>query len=160
MPRTPDLSPIEFRHALLDHGFAYLGAAVDLYVDLRFPKPGHYLASVRDSRRRILRRETLDALLADRATSETAKKAADAVRMRQEKIAATIAPVALPPIRANLADAAAVAQLADDFVMQSTRSDGVVFADLKLMGWRDEQIRQHSPAARILAYRRQETVLA
>lgn len=160
MPPRPDLDPREFRNALNEHGFAYLGRTVDRFVDIRFPKAGRYFEPVRDARKRTLRRETLESLMKARrsAEAEAAQIAAEAAR--KQAIAAAIAPVAHPPCRASLTDAAAIAQLADDFMIQSTRAEGVVRGDLILMGWQPAQLEAHADAARTLAYRRQEGVAA
>lgn len=65
MPSAVDLTPREFRNALLDHGFAYL-PPIDRYVDIRQPMPSRFLDPVRDANGEILRRETLAALRATR----------------------------------------------------------------------------------------------
>lgn len=157
--KPSDLSPVEFRNALVDNGFAYLGRSVDRYVDIRHRRPGRYLEPVKNAKKRILRRETFAALLAWRAEAEAEKAAAMAVAVRHAAVASAIAPRAAPVARASLTDpAAAVAQLADDFVIHSTRAEGVVRGDLILIGWLPAQLDDHAEAARLLAYRKQEGV--
>jgi|GEM_PF-3367181 len=153
--RSTDLSPRDFRNALIDHGFAFLGRSLDRYVDIRHRKVGRYLDAVLDGRGRIRRRETLQALLAARKGFEAEEAAALAKSLRQAGIAAAIAPVALTPCRADLSEEAAIAQLADDFLLGVTASEHITFASLLQKGWRPEQLKQYGPAARIVADRRQ-----
>jgi hypothetical protein len=157
LPRPADLSPKQFRDALLDHGFAFLGRATDLFIDIRHPKRGTLKAVKAGGK--ILRRETFAALLAARTTAEIEKAQAIAERARIERVAGAIAPTALPPCRADLTDAAAIAQLADDFIVSATRAEGVAWGDLIRMGWNAEQLKTHADAARAVADRRQSLVL-
>ncbi|MDP1866963.1 MAG: phospholipase [Bradyrhizobium sp.] len=159
-PRSDDIDPREFRNALNENGFAYLGRTVDKFVDIRFPKAGRYFEPVKDARKRTLRRETLARLMAARHSAETEAAQTAAEAARKQAVAAAIAPAAHPPCRASLTDAAAIAQLADDFVLQSTRAEGVVRFDLILLGWQPSQLDAHADAARMLAYQRQEGVAA
>lgn len=160
MPRKPaDLSAAEFNRQIKLQGFAAVGATGG-FIDLtRKGEQLQRLEGVREGRG-LKRRETLAALLAGRAKRKAADARVDRARAKRERIAAAIAPVAVSPVREGLSGPAAIAQLAEDFVVQSTRSEGVVFSDLLLMGWNAEQIREHEQAARLLAYRRQERVLA
>lgn len=157
LPRTADLSPKEFRDAVIDNGFAWLGRSTDRFIDIRHPRRGTLKAVTAGGK--ILRRETFAALLTARTTAEIEKALAAAERARVERIAASIAPTALPPCRADLTDAAAIAQLADDFIVNSTRAEGVAWGDLIQMGWNAEQLKAHAPAARAVADRRQHLVL-
>lgn len=157
--RPADISLIEFRHALVDQGFCWL-TPIGQYIDIRHPRPGRYLAPVTDTRGRILRQKTLDALLAWRTEAEAEKARDTREAARRQAIAEAIAPCALPVARSSLQGAEAVAQLADDFIVASTRADGVVKADLLRMGWLAEQLREHAETARAVAYRRQEGVAA
>ena len=43
----PDLTPREFRDAVAELGFAYLGGSVDKFVDRKFRKAGQYIDMVR-----------------------------------------------------------------------------------------------------------------
>jgi len=162
LPRAADrddISPIEFRHSLADHGFAFI-RPVNGYVDIYHPVPGRYVPPVTDARGRVCYQATLDLLFATRKADEAVKARAAEEARRQAAIADAVAPKALPVARATLQGPQAIAQLADDFVVASTRSEGVVKADLLLLGWTGEQIEAHAPAARLLAYRRQEGIAA
>lgn len=105
--------------------------------------------------KRLNRQATLDALKADRKARQDAAKAAEALQIERERIAERIAPTALPAPRASLEGAAAIAQLADDFIIIATRSEGAALPDLLRMGWRKSQVFEHTDAARSLAYSRQ-----
>lgn len=154
MPRAaPDLSAIEFRHALLDKGFAYL-TPIDRYIDIREPTPGRYLEAVKDAHGRIQRRQTIAALLAARGQVEAARAVIRAENDRRMAVAGRIAPQVLPPCRADLAEEAAIAQLADDYLTRMSSAGAVGFGDLMQMGWRAEQLKQHGEAARIVADRK------
>lgn len=157
--RPADLSLIEFRHALVDNGFAWIRPS-NVFVDILFPRAGRYTSPVTDKRGHTLRQATLDRLFADRELARAEKAEAAAESRRQAAIAETIAPRAAPIARATLQGPAAVAQLADDFIVAATRNEGVVKADLILMGWLPSQLGEHAEAARQLAYRRQEGVAA
>lgn len=162
MPRAnaADLSPSEFRRALSELGFAYLGFSVDKYVDLKFPRRGRYVDPVRGPRKRMLRRRTLEALQAARSKHERERQAVDAIRARQAATAARLAPRAAPVDRATLANAAAIHQLAEDFRIMATASEGVTFKDLILAGWSREQIIAYGDDARRLGYARESGAAA
>ncbi|MBN8987454.1 MAG: phospholipase [Rhizobiales bacterium] len=149
-----DLSPKQFRDALVDNGFAYLGRTVDRYVDIRSPRPGRLFEPVVNAKRQTLRRETLAALLAGRNEVAEAQRLIREANDRRLAAAAAIAPVALPTCRADLTDTAAIAQLADDFLTRIASAGSVDFKGLIQMGWRPEQLRQHADAARAVADRR------
>lgn len=155
---TSDLSAREFRNLLLDNGFAFLGRGVDAYIDLHHPRRGR-IEAIKEGAR-ICRQATFDALLAARGKAEAEKKATEAMRSKLEAAAARIAPTALPACRADLKGAAAVAQLADDFVTASGTIEGVTFASLIQKGWRATQLNEHGPAARAVADRRQSLMVA
>jgi hypothetical protein len=143
------------------NGFAQLRGGY--FLDLRAPRAARETArheGVRDARRRLNRRATVDALLAARAEREAAAAAADAAQAERERIAASIAPVVLPPARSGLKGAAAIAQLADDFITITTTAEGADLHALERMGWRRAQIFEHTAAARTLAYSRQDGVPA
>lgn len=158
MPRPTsapsDLSPKEFRDALIDNGFAFLGRAVDKYVDIRAPRPGRLYEPIRNAKRQTLRRETLAALLGARAEIVEAQRLIRAENERRQRIAATIAPVALPPCRADLQGPAAIAQLADDFLTRLASAGSVDFKALIQMGWSAPQLREYADPARAVADRR------
>lgn len=154
MPRRqPDLTHREFRETLIDNGFAWLGRSINKVIDLHHPRRGALDAVL--SGKQIDRRATLAALLAARKAAQDEQAHADAERARVVAFAATIAPTALPPCRADLTDEAAVAQLADDFVLGTTSADGITFGALIRKGWSASQLRRHADAARALADRRQ-----
>jgi DNA invertase Pin-like site-specific DNA recombinase len=150
----PDLSPKQFRDALLDHGFAWL-TPIGRYIDIRQRVPGRYLAPVKDARGRILRTRTLAALLAARAEVEAAQEVIRAANARRQAIAAKIAPHVLPPCRADLTGTRAIAQLADDFILGTTTAEGIDFKSLINKGWSASQLREHAEAARAVADRKQ-----
>lgn len=156
----PDLTPREFRDAVAELGFAYLGGSVDKFVDRKFRKAGQYIDMVRGERRRPRYAATLAALKAARSAAERASAALEAERARKAKIAATLAPVALPADRASLQGEAAIHQLAEDFRTIATRSEGVTWRDLMVLGWQPAQITEHTEAARQLGYARENGVAA
>jgi hypothetical protein len=158
MPRASDLSPKQFRDAVIDNGFAYLGRSIDAYIDIRHPKRGTIKPVT--AGKQTLRRETFAALLAARTTAEIEKTLAAAERARTEAVAAAIAPSALPPCRADLTEAAAIAQLADDYLTRMASAGCVGFGDLLQMGWNADQLKQLGDAARAVADRKQIAVLA
>lgn len=161
MPRRPDdISKTDFAYQLRLHSLAYL-RNIDRFIDLKHPKAGRYVLPVLDEAGgRLLREASLHSCLAARAAYEA--ELAEKARAEQTKadLAEQLAPAAIAPCRADLDGPAAVNQLADDFIVQTTRHDGVVFADLIRMGWQAEQLKQHTPAARIVAQRRQEKQMA
>jgi len=155
MPRRlDDISKTDFAYQQKLHSLAYL-PNIDRFLDLRYPKAGRHVVALRDAAGRLLRRASIDSCLAARAAYEA--ELAEQTRAEQQKadLATRLAPSALAPCRADLTGPAAVNQLADDFIVQSTRNDGVVFVDLIRMGWTGVQLKQHAPAARIVAQRRQ-----
>ncbi|WP_448031513.1 phospholipase [Bradyrhizobium liaoningense] len=162
MPIRPvkDISKTDFAYQLRVHSLAFL-PNINRFIDLKHPKAGRHILPVMDETGRHMRREaSIESCLAARAAYEA--ELAEKARAEQQKadLADRLAPSALPPCRADLDGPAAVNQLADDFIVQTTRNDGVVFADLIRMGWQAEQLKQHTPAARIVAQRRQEKQMA
>lgn len=152
VPRPTDLSAADFVLQLRLHGFMHLRAE-GRFADVRAKGCPRTEPVMRG--RRLDRQATLDALQRDRKARQDAAAAAEAVQIERERIAALIAPAALPAARAGLEGAAAIAQLADDFIVLTTRSDGAALPDLMRMGWRKSQIFEHTDAARSLAYSRQ-----
>ncbi|QDW39028.1 phospholipase [Bradyrhizobium sp. KBS0727] len=148
-----DLSPKEFRDALVDHGFAYL-TPIGRYVDIRERQVGRYLDPVRDRSGRILRRQTLAALLAARDQAEAARAMIRQAHARRQAIAGKIAPHVVSPCRADLKGTAAIAQLADDFLTRFASAGHVQFLDLIQMGWRADQLKAHADDARAVADRK------
>jgi hypothetical protein len=65
--RRRDMCPYIYRAALIEQGFAWLGAEIGLFVDIRHPIAGRYFEPLRDDRRHVLRTETLAALILWRA---------------------------------------------------------------------------------------------
>ncbi|GLR92838.1 hypothetical protein [Bradyrhizobium liaoningense] len=108
----------------------------------------------------MLRGASIDSCLAARAAYEAELAEQKRAERQKANLADRLTPSALAPCRADLDGPAAVIQLAEDFIVQTTRNDGVVFADLIRMGWQAEQLKQHAPAARIVAQRRQEKQMA
>ncbi|WP_456622173.1 phospholipase [Bradyrhizobium sp. P5_C12] len=157
MPGPTDLSAADFALQLKLHGFMHLRAE-GRFADVRAKGCPRTEPVMRG--RRLNRQETLDALLKDRKGRQEAAAAAEAVQIERERVAETIAPRALPAARAGLEGAAAIAQLADDFIVISTRSEGAALPDLVRMGWRKSQIFEHADAARTLAYSRQNGAAA
>jgi hypothetical protein len=154
MPRaTPDLTPKEFRDALIDHGFAYL-TPTGRYVDIRQRQPGRYLDPVKDERGRMLRRQTLAALLKARSDADAAQALIRQANARRQAIAAKIAPHVLVPCRADLTGTAAIAQLADDYLTRFASAGHVQFLDLIQMGWSASQLKAHADDARAVADRK------
>jgi len=153
-----DLSPIEFRNALTDHGFVHL-PGLDRYVDIQSRQVGRYLEPVKNAGK-TLRRATIAALLAARAERNQAQTLIRAANDRRQKLAGKIAPQVLPPCRADLKAAAAIAQLADDYLSRLASAGCVGFGDLLQMGWSADQLKQHGDAARAVADRKQSMVLA
>lgn len=156
MPRRParpkDLSAPEFRAELKRLGFLRLSLQGS-FCDIRAkncPRTMPVMAG-----RRVNRRATLEALLADRRSRQAASDVAEAAQAERERIAATIAPVALTPPRDGLQGAAAIAALADDFIVLTTRSESAAFPELMRLGWRKTQLFEHADAARALAAQRQ-----
>ncbi|MCW2086694.1 UNVERIFIED_ORG: hypothetical protein M2193_008869 [Bradyrhizobium japonicum] len=157
MPRPLDLSAAAFDQQLKLHGFFQIRAE-RRFADVRAKGCPRTEPVMRG--KRLDRQATLDALLRDRKARQDAAAAAEAVQIERERIAAMIAPPALPAARASLEGAAAIAQLADDFIVLTTRSDGAALPDLMRMGWRKSQIFEHTEAARSLAYSRQNGAAA
>lgn len=155
--RPADLSAADFALQLKLHGFLHLRAE-GRFADVRAkgcPRTEPILHG-----RRIDRQRTLAALLRDRKARQDAAAAAEALQIERERTAETIAPTALPAARASLEGAAAIAQLADDFITITTRNEGVALPDLLRMGWRKSQVFEHTDAARSLAYARQNGATA
>jgi hypothetical protein len=157
MPCRPDdISKTDFAWQLRLHSLAFL-PNINRFIDLRYPEARrHILPVMAEDGRTLLREASIRSCLAARAAYEA--ELAEKARAEQNKadLAGRLAPAAIAPCRADLDGPAAVNQLADDFILQTTRNDGVVFADLIRMGWQAEQLKQHTPAARIVAQRRQE----
>lgn len=155
--RTGDISPAKFRQALKANGFVYHTLS-RTYSDVRVRGAAAVTSVMRG--RRVDRRATLGALFAARAAREAEIALDAAARAEQRRLAATIAPLALPPPRDRLEGSAAIAQLADDLVVITTRSDAVTYTDLRRIGWLPSQIDAHAEAARSLAYFRQNGAAA
>lgn len=155
--KPTDLSAADFALQLKLHGFLHLRAEAR-FADVRAKGCPRTEAVMRG--KRLDRQATLDALLAARKARQDAAEAAEALQIERERVAETIAPRALPAARAGLEGAAAIAQLADDFIVISTRSDGADLHDLVRMGWRKSQVFEHADAARTLAYARQNGAAA
>jgi hypothetical protein len=67
--RRRDMCPYAFRAGLVDAGFAWLGAEIGLFVDIRHHRDGHYFEPIRDAAGRVQRTETLAALIIWRANA-------------------------------------------------------------------------------------------
>ncbi|QDP20696.1 phospholipase [Bradyrhizobium cosmicum] len=152
MPRPTDLTATAFDQQLKLHGFFHIRAE-GRFADVRAKGCPRTEPVMRG--KRIDRQATLAALLAARNARAEAAAATEAVQIERERVASLIAPVAMPPARASLDGAEAIAQLADDFIVLTTRSDGAALPDLLRMGWRKSQVFEHTDAARNLAYSRQ-----
>lgn len=155
MPRAkanPDINARQFRNTCHDEGFAWLGGTAQKFVDLRFPAWGRYILPVRNARGTILHAETLAALRASRARSEQDKQRAEAAARRMQDMALRLAPQALSPPRAQLADAEAIAVMADDFRILHAAKGHAEWADMLLRGWSKEQLKQYGDAARQAGY--------
>lgn len=150
-----DISKTDFAHQLRLHSLGWL-PGIDRFVDLQHPHARRYILPVKDARGRLRRQASIASCLAARAAWEA--ELAEQLRAAERKaaLAGQLAVSALPPCRADLEGPAAVSQLADDFIVQTTRNDGVVYVDLIRMGWTGAQLKQHVEAARIVAQRRQE----
>lgn len=155
--RPTDLSAADFTLQLKLQGFLHLRAE-GRFADVRAKGCPRTEAVMRG--KRIDRQATLDALMRDRKARQDAAAAAEALQIERERMAETIAPTALPPARASLQGAAAIAQLADDFITITTRNEGAALPDLMRMGWRKSQVFEHADAARSLAYSRQNGAVA
>ncbi|CUT12504.1 hypothetical protein BF49_3584 [Bradyrhizobium sp.] len=158
MPRQPanDISESDFKHQLRLHSLAYL-PNINRFLDLIHPKAGRHILPVMDETgRRMLRGASLHSCLAARSAYEA--ELAEQARAEQQKLdmAERLAPCAIAPCRADLDGPEAVSQLADDFIVHTTRNDGVAFIDLIRMGWTGPQLKRHTDAARIVAHRRQD----
>lgn len=152
MPVSIDLSAADFALQLKLHGFLHLRAE-GRFADVRAKGCPRTEPVMRG--KRLNRQATLDALIAARKARQDAAAAAEAIQIERERVAETIAPRALPSARGSLVGADAIAQLADDFIVISTRSEGAALPDLVRMGWRKSQVFEHADAARMLAYSRQ-----
>ena len=69
--RRRDMCPHAYRAALVDQGFAWLGAEIGLFVDILHPISKRYFKPLRDERGHVLRTETLAALILWRAETIT-----------------------------------------------------------------------------------------
>lgn len=153
MPRPTDLCVSEFRSKCNEFGFAYLGATLDRFIDIRFPKAGDYIEPVKDSRKRTLRQKTLDVLLAHRARRQDDKRAHDALTQLKLQVAEAVAPTALNLARSTLSGPAAIRQLAEDLrIASSMVGEGVTRRDMVLKGWSYEQLTEYEALARQTAY--------
>jgi len=162
MPRhlTNDISESDFKHQCQLHSLAWL-PAIDRFLDLMHPKAGRHVLPVMDKTgRRMLREASIASCLAARAAYEASLAEAEHAEQQKAVLAGRLAPASIAPCRADLDGPAAVSQLADDFILQTTRNDGVVYVDLIRMGWTGPQLKQHSNAARIVAQRRQDKQVA
>ncbi len=152
MPRK-DLSAADFNAQLAANSFAEIRRGQ--FVDLRDPRKPRQLTDAVTRGYRMSRKDTLAALLKARAERLATAAAAAAAQLERERVAAAIAPVALPPARAELAEEAAIATMADDFVVLASRNEGVTLPDLLRLGWRKDQIFELVDTARNVAYARQ-----
>lgn len=157
MPRFTDLTAAAFDQQLKLHGFFHIRAE-GRFADARAKGCPRTEPVMRG--KRLDRQATLDALIAARTARAEALAAAEAVQIERERVAGLIAPVALPAARGALEGAAAIAQLADDFIVIATRSEGAALPDLMRMGWRKSQVFELLDAARSLAYSRQNGAAA
>lgn len=155
--KSNDLSAREFRLELKRHGFLWLSLERQ-FSDIRARGCPRTEPVMRGAR--IDRRASLAALFADREARRLAAERAAAEKAEREAVAARLAPQSVPPARDTLAGADAIAQLADDFLLITTRQEGVTTADLVRLGWQRPQIVEHLEAARSLAYSRQDGVAA
>jgi hypothetical protein len=157
--KTSELTPTEFKAALRTNGFAALPGSRD-FLDVQAKGQLVRIPGVIDARRRLQRRETLAALLAARIRRR-AQEARDAARKAaQSDLAASLAPVCLPPPRGGLDGANAIHQLADDFIVMSTRNDGADMYGLLRLGWSRAQLTEYGDDARALADVRQNGAFA
>jgi hypothetical protein len=88
--RRRDMCPHAYRAALVDQGFAWLGAEIGQFVDILHPISGRYFEPLRDERRHVLRTETLAALILWRA--ETIGMIRHSRRAASDVLAARLAP--------------------------------------------------------------------
>ena len=159
MPRA-DISKTDFAHQLRLHSLAWL-PNINRFLDLRYPKAGrHILPVMAKDGRTMLRGASIQSCLAARAAYEAELALAARAEQAKADLAARLAPAAIAPVRADLEGPAAVNQLADDFILQTTHGEGVVFGQLIRLGWTGPQLKQHTDAARIVAQRRQEKQMA
>jgi hypothetical protein len=142
-----------FRAALDRAGFAFLKQS-GRFVDRHHRVPHRYLLPVTDARGRLRRRDTLAALAAWRAEYEAGLAASAAQQQQRIALAERLAPKAVPGCRADLTDAAAIAQLADDFLTRAAGFGCIEFKALIQMGWSAAQLREHGDAARAVADRK------
>lgn len=156
MPRRQKLSADDFALLLKVNGFTQLrsGDVLDLRAGRSSLTPDRMRPILHG--RQTDRQATFDAMIRLRAARDAEQETRTAALLECERIAAAIAPQVLAPCRADLAGPAAVAQLANDFILHTTRSEGAAWSDMISMGWRPEQLREHADAARIVAQRHQE----
>ena len=150
------MRPAEFRAALQESGFTYL-KQLERFVDRRDMTGRRSYLPVTDERGRIQRRATLAALKAWRAEREASLAAKAAIEQQRIALAERLAPKAMPGCRADLTDADAVAQLADDYLTRTAAAGSIEFKALIQMGWSAAQLREHGDAARTLADRKATT---
>lgn len=161
MPRRPDdISKTDFAHQCRLHSLAWLPGQ-NRFLDLRHAKANRHILPVMDEAgRTMLREASIQSCLAARAAYEAELALAARAEQSKADLAEQLAPAAIAPCRADLDGPAAVNQLADDFIVSTTRNDGVVWLDLIRLGWTGPQLKQHTDAARIVAQRRQEKQMA
>lgn len=149
-PKPRDLSAKEFSKQLKALGIVHDGVTGRLF-DLRAGSslPG---SAIRDTRRRIQRRATIEAALAARAEAERARAAAEAIVRHQEQTASRIAKACVGPPRAPLTGEEAIAQLADDFRTAHARGYPVTYREMSLLGWQRAQLDRYEAEARERAY--------
>jgi hypothetical protein len=157
--KSSKLTSAEFKSALRTNGFAALPGSRD-FLDVQAKGQLVRIPGVVDARRRLRRRETLAALLAARIRRRAQETKEDAARAAQSALAASLAPVCLPPPRGGLEGAAAIHQLADDFIVMQSRSEGAEFKHMLRLGWTAEQLTTYADDARALADTRQNGVFA
>jgi hypothetical protein len=109
---------------------------------------------VTDARGRMQRRESLAALKAWRAEHEARLAASTKLQQQRIALAGRLAPQVVPGCRADLTDAAAIAQLADDFLTRAAGYGSIDFKSLIQLGWSAAQLREYGDPARAVADRK------
>ena len=144
MAKSADLCIYEFRERCRAEGFCFL-RPVGQFIDNKFPRAG-LIAPVLGPRRQVLRRETLDKLLQNRAQLQAEQVAKVSEKLRKQALADKLAPQALPPARTTLTKAPAIRQMAED--MRSSIFGQATWAGLKALGWSENQLRTYGDQAR------------
>jgi hypothetical protein len=102
----------------------------------------------------VRRIETLAALKVGAPNTKRASPPAPRSSSSASRWPQRLAPQSMPGCRADLTDAAAIAQLADDFLIRAACFGDVEFKALIQMGWSAAQLREHGDAARAVADRK------